>query len=176
MLVESFGRQGIEGVRLRERFLRLLRGLPTGSIRRMASTDSQRVQAEEMLARLLADGEAQKARWVLSGELVPIDQVARAWAMTIADVEERERRGELFSLDVEGKRHYARELLSVDPEKVAVINLMLSGCRDAASLLVFWKRRHGVLGGRTVVEVLRNDGASGLLEVRALAAAHAEAW
>jgi hypothetical protein len=64
-------------------------------------------------------------------------------------------------------------LLSVDPEKVAAINLLLSGCCDAASLFVFWKRGHGVLQGRTVAEVLRDDGASGLMEVRQLAAAHA---
>jgi hypothetical protein len=81
-------------------------------------------------------------------------------------------RGEVFAIVVKRQRYYPREFLELDRHAVGTVSKAL-GSLSPAEKLVFWKRPHGALGGKTVLQALTASKDSGQL-VRA--AQLAQAW
>jgi hypothetical protein len=81
------------------------------------------------------------------------------------------RRGELFAVTVSKQRYYPSEFLKLDRNDVGTVCKQLVGM-DASEQLIFWKKKHGALGGKTVFEALsgRQNGPR-ILRVIALAQA-----
>ena len=131
------------------------------------------------LAAAVARGEAAKVQWVDSGEVVPAKALADKWGLTPQALGPAAHRGEVFAVVVQRQRFYPREFLELDRGDVATVSKSL-GDLSPEEKLVFWKRPHGALGGKTVSELLggRKNGAQ-LLRVARLAQswaaqAHAE--
>jgi hypothetical protein len=131
------------------------------------------------LAGAIARGEAAKVQWVASGEVVPAKALADKWGLTPQALGPAAGRGEVFAVVVQRQRFYPREFLDLDRADVATVSKSL-GDLSPEEKLVFWKRPHGALGGKTVSELLggRKNGAQ-LVHVARLAQswaaqAHAE--
>ncbi|MDM5179653.1 hypothetical protein PO883_20900 [Massilia sp. DJPM01] len=114
------------------------------------ATDTIRRANEEATKRALARGEAVLTKWIEDGVLVDASTVAHAWSTTMQAVHAARKRGEIFSVWANGKHWYAREALRLERGKLARINRAL-GDVDPSSKLLFFLRRHGALGGRTIV-------------------------
>lgn len=120
------------------------------------------------LAAAVARGEAAKVEWVNSGEVVPAKKLASQWGLTPQALGPATKRGEIFAIVVKRERFYPGEFLTLDRDAISVVSKAL-GSLSPAEKLIFWKRRHGDLGGKTVPEVLT----AGQLE---RAAQLAQAW
>ncbi|MCK7495827.1 MAG: hypothetical protein MZW92_36285 [Comamonadaceae bacterium] len=97
--------------------------------------------------------------WIQDGAVLSAEDYAKARGVPVESLAELEREGELFSLDVAGGRWYPAELLKVQAEEAGAVCGELAG-DDSARQLIFWMRRHGALGDRTVAEAV----AAGLLQ------------
>lgn len=123
------------------------------------------------LASAQACGEAAKVDWVRSGEVVTAKTLSDAWGLTPQALGFAARRGELFAVRVRNQRYYPSEFLKLDQNDVGTVCKELVGM-DASEQLIFWKRKHGALGGKTVFQVAgsRQNGPH-ILKVVALARA-----
>ncbi|MCK9687332.1 hypothetical protein [Scleromatobacter humisilvae] len=122
------------------------------------------------VAGAVARGEAAKVEWVRTGELVRAKQVASAWGLTPRALGHAERRGEVFSVTVKRLRFYPREFLQLSREDVAAVTRELAGLTPVEQFIC-WKRKHGALKGKTVPEVLAEQGVNKVVEfARALTA------
>lgn len=120
-------------------------------------------------------GEAVKRQWIASGELVPARVLAERWGLTPQALRPAARRGEVFALVIKRRRFYPSEFLHLDRRVVAAISNAL-GHLSAATKVIFFKRQHGALGGRTLLETLTSpDEASGLGSIVQLAKAWRDA-
>lgn len=119
-------------------------------------------------------GEAAKVEWVRSGEVVSAKELAEAWGLTPQALGPAAKRGEVFAVTVKNQRYYPREFLHLERDEVGTVCKRLEGM-DPSEQLIFWKRKHGALGGKTVYEALSNGKRGGprLLEVVELAHAYA---
>jgi hypothetical protein len=117
-------------------------------------------------------GEAARLAWVVEGEVVPAAELADAWGLTPQALGPAGKRGELFAVVVKRQRYYPREFLELDRDDVATVCKLLVPL-DPVEKLLFWKRPHGALGGKTVVQVLgaKKNGPQ-LARVAQLARAH----
>jgi len=126
------------------------------------------------LAAARARGEAAKVRWVQTGEVVTAKALADAWGLTPQALGPAAKRGEVFSVQVKNQRYYPSEFLRLHRQDVATVCEQLEGM-EPAEKLVFWKRRHGALGGRTLTECLEDQtGGSQLQRIVRLAQAATE--
>ncbi|WP_141288061.1 hypothetical protein [Ideonella azotifigens] len=167
LLVSEMRRQGIV--------------LPVGKVqRRQGRSASPRPAANDApatatgLAAAVARGEAAKVEWVQSGEVVPAKLLADHWGLTPQALGPAADRGEVFAILVKRQRYYPREFLDLDRHAVGAVAQALSGLSPTEKL-VFWKRPHGGLGGKTVLQALTatNDAAQ-LARVVQLARSWAE--
>jgi hypothetical protein len=125
------------------------------------------------LAAAVARGEAARVEWVRTGEVVPARVLAEAWGLTPQALGPAVHRGELFAVVVKRQRYFPREFLDLDRDDVSAVCMAL-GRLSAEDKLVFWKRRHGALGGKTIVQALTGKrGGSQLVHVVQLAQARA---
>lgn len=99
--------------------------------------------------------EAAKARWVQEGRLVGSKELGIAWGRTRQALGRACDRGELVSLKIGRKRWYPAAFATLDPEQVKAVCLPLVDV-DPVGQFIFWQRKHGVLGGCTIAEVLRH--------------------
>lgn len=90
-----------------------------------------------------------------TGEVVPASAVAAKWRVATRSVGDAARRGELSSIVISRRRYYPREFVELDLEVVKAVSKAL-GPLSPESALMFWKRPHGALGGRTPTTVLRD--------------------
>lgn len=96
--------------------------------------------------------QATQHEWALSGRMVGWTELANAWGnCTRQWLKQACVRGELFSLEVAGKRLYPCVFLHLSADSVKAINLALKAV-DPVSKLIFWNRSHGALGNRTLTE------------------------
>lgn len=114
------------------------------------------VQATTGLADAVARGEAAKVRWIASGEVISATTLAAAWGLTPQALGPAAKRGEVFAMVIRRARYYPKEFLELDREDVATVCKAL-GELSPSEKFVFWKRRHGVLSGKTVLEVLASN-------------------
>ena len=91
--------------------------------------------------------------WVRSGEIVPARALSDFWGLTPRALGPAGKRGELFALTLRNRRYYPNEFPKLDRNDVAAVCKQLKGL-DPAEQIVFWKRKQGSLGGKTVFDVL----------------------
>lgn len=116
----------------------------------------------------VARGIAAKEAWVRDGLLVSRELLSQRWDVSLEEVEAMVARGELFELEVGGQMRMPTVFLELPRDLVAEANRALAEAgADAASAFVFWHRKHGALGGRTVVDAMQSLG--GPYEVAQLA-------
>lgn len=115
--------------------------------------------SKTVLAAAVAQGEAAKVAWVASGEVVSAKTLADAWGLTPQALGPAAARNELFAIVFKGRRYYPREFLVLNRDDVSAVSKAL-GSLPPSEKLIFWKRAHGALGGKTVLQVLhgQNDG------------------
>lgn len=148
------------------------RATPAGARNKPANTRAP-VDAGGVVAAV-ARGEAAKLAWVHSGEVVPAKTLADRWGLTPQALGPAARRGEVFAVVVKRQRYYPKEFLDLDRNAVSVVTQSLGGLPPEAKL-IFWKRPHGALGGKTVHEALTaSKGAGQLARVAQLAQAWAD--
>lgn len=124
------------------------------------------------LREALARGMAARRDWVATREVVLTEELAKRESCELRDVEAAAGRGDIFALDVDGTRYVPAEFLELKAPVVVAICRALGSLTDAEKL-VFWKRAHGALGGRSVLGCLKVGGAPGLERVLQLVRAHA---
>lgn len=124
-----------------------------------------------MLSRHRQRVAANRQAWVSEGELVPAKLLAHAWGAKALELRAAEKRGELFSVVLDRRRYYPCEFLSLGRGEVATVCRLLNPL-ESMEKLVFWKRRHGALRGRTVLAALgTKEDSSRLKRVTGLARA-----
>lgn len=104
-------------------------------------------------AAAVARGEAARVEWVNSGEVIPAKTLADKWGLTPQALGPAAERGEVFAVVVKRQRYYPKEFLDLDRTAVGAVSKAL-GSLTPAEKLIFWKRPHGALGGKTVHQVL----------------------
>lgn len=107
------------------------------------------------MPRVSVDPEGLVARraWVTDGDVVPAAAVAPAWGITLRRLALECKEGRAFRVIVARQAYCPAEFLVLGRDVVAEICAELSPLVPAEQL-VFWKRRHGALGGRTVAEAV----------------------
>lgn len=123
-------------------------------------------------AGALVRGEAARVNWVRTGEVVAAQILAAHWDLTPQALGPAARRGDVFAIVVKRQRYYPCEFLELQRDDVAAVCKAL-GPLSADEKLVFWKRAHGALAGRTVTEQLRSKDPAALTRVVRLARARA---
>ena len=146
------------------------RGAIEPNIRRPhASRGDTLTAAPTGLAGAVARGEAAKIEWVKTGEVVRAQVLADHWGLTPQALGPAAARGEVFAVTVKRQRFYPKEFLVLERDDVGAVTKAL-GELAPEDKLIFWKRPHGALGGKTVLESLSSrTGASELARVTQLA-------
>ena len=121
------------------------------------SDEPERSERIRGLAEALALGEAAKVQWVASAEVVPARVLAELWGLTPQALGPAAARGEVFAIVVKSRRYYPREFLGLERDTVSAVTRALDGLSPSEKL-VFWKRPHGALGGKTVLQALGTPG------------------
>jgi hypothetical protein len=98
-----------------------------------------------------ARGEARLVKWSRDGTLVDGKRLADAWGMTRQGLDKARERGDIFSVRVGGLHYYPEQAEHFTRADLAQVNRALGGI-DPNSKLIFLKRQHGALGGRTPAE------------------------
>lgn len=141
---------------------------------RLAMMSEAGIETQGGYAAAVARGAAANEGWVTSGELVPSQTLADRWGVTVRALGPAVQRGEILALQHQRRRYHPSEFLVLSRSVVEGVCRALWGLSPQTQL-VFWKRRHGVLGGTTVVDFLssRGDGEEQLGRVIELARAWA---
>jgi len=106
----------------------------------------------------IARGLAAKEAWVRDGLLVSREVLAQRWGVAVEEVAGMVARGELFELEVDLKPWVPAVFLGMPREAVVKVNLALAEAGvDSATAFVFWHRKHGALGGQTLLDVTRSQ-------------------
>ena len=140
---------------------------------RLTAMRQESVETQGGYAAAVTRGAAVREQWFTSGELVPARALADRWGLTVRELGATVKRGELLALVRGRRRYHPSEFLAL--ERAAVVDI----CRALSSLpaetqFIFWKRRHGALGGGTVTDFLGGTG-SGDQQVRRVVGL-AQAW
>lgn len=124
------------------------------------------------LRAAIAAGEAARDAWVKSGELVDAKALAACWLVRPSVLLTAASNHELLAVVHRRRRYYPCEFLLLSRNEVAEVSKALASVSPGAQLL-FWKRAHGALGGRTAYDVLAkpHNGEDGISRVLALARA-----
>lgn len=120
------------------------------------------------LSDAIERGHVQLRRWTEDGTLLLAELFAERWGTTPGALAAAEENDEVFAVRVDGQRYYLAELLEIGRADGSAICRALAGL-DAASKMIFLLRRHGGLGGKTVVEAVAAGALRRVLE-------HAEDW
>lgn len=108
---------------------------------------------ESVVCESLRRGAARLATWTKDGTLVSLAEFAQAWGIGARDLEAAVERGDLFEVWVNDSPYIPAELIALGAEKSAEICHLLEG-QSASSKLIFLKRTHGALDGKTLVEAV----------------------
>jgi hypothetical protein len=116
-------------------------------------SDEEAAQASARWAERVERGEALRAAWVKDGLLVSSATLSRHWHRTRQALDQACTRGELFFVKVGKNKYYPAAFVELDADAVKQVNLALKG-DDGTAKFIFWSRKHGALGNRTVLEAL----------------------
>jgi hypothetical protein len=101
-----------------------------------------------------AKGRARLDKWTQDGTLVPQAELALAWHMQPEDIKAAVERGDLFEVWVGDAPYFPSELFALGPSHSFEICRQL-GNEAASSKLIFLLRKHGGLGGKSVLEAMQ---------------------
>lgn len=122
---------------------------------------TRKKQKERGLAGAMARGRAACESWIRHGVLVSQEQFAESWGCSVEELAQLVAKRELFELEVQGQMWLPAVLLEVPKEAVFEVNRALTEAGiQAAESFVFWHRRHGAMGGKTVVQALLHGAAA----------------
>lgn len=154
------------------RQVNLLAAMDSRASARALGQQSGRNQYAGGLAIARARGEAVKLEMIRNGEIIPAKALAEGWGLTPQALGSAQKRGEVKPLVVKRQRYFPSEFLGLERDVVAEVSRALNGLSPSEHL-IFWKRPHGALEGRTAADFLsRGKVGYARREVVALA----EAW
>jgi len=113
-----------------------------------------------------ARGAQRLVMWTVDGTLVSLSVAAQAWQLSQDDVVAAAGRGDVFEIWIKDSPYIPAVLIELGPQQSAQICSTLEG-QSAISKLVFLKRSHGGLGGRTITEALQSGNS--MEDIRRLA-------
>jgi hypothetical protein len=96
-------------------------------------------------------GEVQKREWKQDGTLLSAPDFAKKLGVSPTGLPKLEERNQLFALIIDKVSWYPSELLKLTREQVTDLRSTLAD-EPASGRFIFLKRKHGALGGGTVVE------------------------
>ena len=105
------------------------------------------------LEAALARGQEALAAWIDEGVVLPPAAFAASRGVSVQALSAAVRRGDLFAINLAGRRYYVATLLPVKPQAAAAVCQALAGLSDLEKAF-FWLRPHGALGARTVAETV----------------------
>lgn len=103
------------------------------------------------LADAIERGKVHKRQWTQDGTLLSASDFAEKLGVSPADLPTLEAGDQLFALVVDNVPWYPSELLKLTRQQVADLCRALSD-ESASGRFIFLMRKHGALGGGTVVE------------------------
>ena len=113
-----------------------------------------------------ARGAQRLVAWTIDGTLVSLPVAAQAWQLSLDDFVAAVGRGDVFEVWLKDSPYIPAVLIDLGPQQSAQICSTLEG-QSAISKLVFLKRSHGGLGGRTITEALQTGNS--MEDIRRLA-------
>lgn len=116
------------------------------------------------LAAATARGKVVLQQWTQDGTLVSGDALGAVWGVNCQTLQEAEKRGDLFAVEVAGQRWYLGLLGAHCPDCVAQVCRALRGVEPTGQV-IYWLRRHGGLGGKTVGQALQAGRLERVLEL-----------
>ena len=102
-------------------------------------------------------GQSSLAQWVEDGTSLPSAAFAAAWGLTRQALDQAVERNDLFSVKLGNKRYFLGALVPLDRSAVAMVCSAL-GSAVASEKLLFWLRKQGALGGKTVADIVAAGG------------------
>lgn len=114
--------------------------------------EEQPGQAVTSVGAALQRGEALIASMVRQGSLINGETLASAWGITRQALDKARERGELFSVRMGRQHYYPVAALSFLRRDFESINRSFHPDIAAGTKLIFFNRKHGSLGGKTVAE------------------------
>lgn len=135
----------------------------------MTGTAAHRVaSATGGLEVALACGRDAKREWTRDGTLLTPEVFAQARGVSVQDMRDAEVAGTFFAMVVDDAPYYLAELLKVTPTDAAAVCVALGG-EEPASKVIFFMRKHGMLGGKTVAQAIEGGQLDAVLRA-------AKAW
>lgn len=114
--------------------------------------EEQPGQAVTSVGAALQRGEALVASMVRQGSLIKGETLADAWGITRQALDKARERGELFSVRMGRQHYYPVAALCFLRRDFESINRSFHPDIAAGTKLIFFNRKHGSLGGKTVAE------------------------
>lgn len=130
--------------------------------------------AQRGLKAALARGRAALDEWVATGLVVAGAVFAARRGVRVGQLGAAVRRGDLFSVGIRGRRYYVASLLDVKLEGVAEVCQALRPL-SGTDMAFFWLRKHGALGAKTAVEVIREGRLDRVVQLALATSAQARA-
>lgn len=127
-----------------------------GELQCACEHDLETVSNPGGLCAAIAEGRAARRAWVADGEVVTQSALAVHWRTSTRTVQRELRREQIFGFHIDGQTYVIAEFLRVDRLMAIAVSSALRGLSPETKL-VFWKRSHGALGGRTVCEILESE-------------------
>lgn len=97
-------------------------------------------------------GEMLLESWIKDKTLINADSLAFAWKIKTQEVENMQENGSLFALHIEGQNYYPQLMTNLPIEDAIKINKAFDISVDPSTKVIFLMRKHGSLGGKTVVQ------------------------
>lgn len=111
------------------------------------------MKQERSIEAALERGASKLTRWTQDGTLVTPQQLAKAWDQDLETLRTAVQRGDLFEVWVNEAPYFASALIALGVEAAAKVCQALDG-NEASAKLLFLRRAHGSLGGKTVGQAL----------------------
>jgi hypothetical protein len=110
-------------------------------------------------------GEAALVEWTKDKEmLVSSPELATAWGLTRQGLAEAADRNELFLIKIRRRLWAPAAFVGLERDAVAAVCSAMAGV-DPKSQVIFWKRKHGGLGDKTITEAIRAGQLPRVLEI-----------
>lgn len=129
------------------------------------------VGLDKAIEAALEKGVRTLTRWTQDGTLIEPQQLATAWGQSLQTLQAAVRRGDLFEVWVNEAPYFAAVCVDLGMEQTARICNAL-GRQKPSTKLMFLKRAHGGLCGKTVVQALQSGTPMGDIEELAEALIH----
>lgn len=122
----------------------------------------------QILKESLEQGARLMVRWTQDGTLITPQQLSKAWGQDLQTLEAALERGDVFALWIEEALYFPEVFTTLGSDTTARICQAL-GDQAASSKLMFFRRKHGGIGGQTVLQALASGTPIDRIEELAIA-------